>query len=279
MSTDPDTNPNANNEQLIVGQYQAEPSPLDKTATLAQLSNVAAQAEQWGVQLLVLPEMYMTGYNLTKDELNNVAETSDGALFEAVAKLCQQHQMAVFYGYGERTSDGALYNSAQLIDKEGISVLNYRKTHLWGELDRNLFSAGDALSPVVSVCGWQVGAAICYDIEFPETLRHLAIQGAEVAIVPTGLMSPYSEVAEKVVPVRAYENRMFVAYTNYCGAERDLHYVGCSSIADPNGLVLASAASESVLLTATLKRSALQEARASLPYLIERRPELYNTLS
>ena len=92
-------------------------------------------------------------------------------------------------------------------------------------------------------------------------------------------MSPYSEVAEKVVPVRAYENRMFVAYTNYCGAERDLHYVGCSSIADPNGLVLASATSESVLLTATLKRSALHDARASLPYLLERRPELYNTLS
>ena len=266
-------------EQLVIAQYQATPAPLDKAATLARLAEQAAQAEHWGVQLLVLPEMYMTGYNVTPTELNAIAETSDGALFEAIATLCQQHQLSVFYGYAERSGESTFYNSAQLIDSQGNSVLNYRKTHLWGDLDRNLFCPGDTLSPVVTLNGWRVGAAICYDLEFPETLRHLALSGAELVIVPTGLMSPWSEVADQVVPVRAYENRLFVAYTNYCGVERDLTYVGHSCIADPNGLVVASAESEPVLLTATLDRSVLTNARASLPYLTERRPELYSALT
>lgn len=267
------------NEKLVIAQYQALPSPYNKSVTLENLTEQVTQAEQWGVQLLVLPEMYMTGYNLTPTELNNIAEASNGALFEAIAQLCQQHQLAVLYGYAERGSDGRFYNSAQLIDSAGNSLLNYRKAHLWGDLDRNLFSPGDTLSPVVDLCGWRIGAAICYDIEFPETLRHLAINEAELVLVPTGLMSPYTEIADQVVPVRAYENRLFVAYTNYCGVERDISYVGHSCIADPHGLVLASASSEPVLLTATLERSVLQKARTALPYLTERRSELYGALT
>lgn len=267
------------NDKLVIAQYQQIPTPLDKEGSVSCLAEQAAQAELWGVQLLVLPEMSMTGYNLSIAEVNEVAEESNGALFESIAAICQRHNLAVMYGYAERGSDNNIYNTAQIIDKTGASILNYQKTHLWGDLDRKLFSAGKALSPVVDIDGWRVAAAICYDIEFPETLRHLAIQGAELAVVPTGLMAPYSEVATQVVPVRAYENRMFVAYTNYCGTERDLSYVGHSSIADPNGLVLASARDEPVLLSATLERSVLKEARLTLPYLAERRPELYNALT
>lgn len=266
-------------DTLVIAQYQQEPNPLDKTGSLARLSEQAVQAKDWGVQLLVTPEMCMTGYNLTPTELDQSAEASNGALFEAVANICQQNNLALIYGYAERGSQGAIYNSVQLIDHTGTSLLNYRKTHLWGDLDRNLFSAGDALSAVVNVSGWQVGAAICYDLEFPETLRHLAVQGAELVVAPTGLMSPWTEVADQVVPVRAYENRLFVAYTNYCGVERDIRYVGHSCTADPNGLILASATEKPVLLTATLERSVLTAARASLPYLTERRPELYGALT
>jgi len=168
---------------------------------------------------------------------------------------------------------------AQLIDGNGESLLNYQKAHLWGDLDRSLFTAGNTLSPVVEVCGWKVGAAICYDAEFPETLRHLALSGAELVVIPTGLMSPWREVAEQVIPVRAYENRFYVAYTNYCGEERDLTYEGYSCMADPNGLVVASALSESVLLTATLERQVLIDARAVLPYMSQRRPDLYTKLT
>ncbi len=266
-------------DTLVIGQYQQEPKPLDIAGSLKQLAAQLEQAKHWGVQLLITPEMAMTGYNISANEIDEIAEKPDGELFNAVANLCQMHSIAVVYGYAERGENNEIYNSVQLIDHTGASILNYRKTHLWGDLDRNLFSSGDVLSPVVSLYGWKIAAAICYDLEFPETIRHLTIRGAELVVVPTGLMAPYSEVAQQVVPVRAYENRIFIAYTNYCGAERDLNYVGCSSIVDPNGLVLASAASDPILLTATLNRSVLKTAKDALPYLTERRPELYGALT
>lgn len=269
----------SSDKTLIVAQSQQRPSALDVEGTLHRLAQTAEQAADWDAQLLVLPEMSITGYNITLTEIANVAEACDGRIFSNVATLCQKYNMAIVYGYAERGADGNYYNSAQLIDNNGVSLLNYRKTHLWGDLDRRLFTAGDALSPVVDVFGWKVGAAICYDSEFPETLRHLALNGAELVVIPTGLMTPWRDVAERVMPVRAYENQLYVAYTNYCGEERDITYEGYSSMADPNGHVLASALSESVLLTATLERQVLLDARAALPYLSQRRPELYATLT
>ncbi len=260
---------------LVIGQSQQLPCALNKVAAIKHLGLIAKQAADWGVQLLVLPEMSLTGYNLTVEEIKRVAEPRDGELFNQVAKLCQQNNIAIVYGYAEIDEQQRLFNSIQLINNEGNACLHYRKTHLWGELDRRLFTAGNALSPVVEFAGWKIAAAICYDVEFPETLRTLALDGAEVIVIPTGLMSPWTFVAQHMVPVRAAENGVFIAYTNYCGDERDLTYVGHSSIVDPAGAVLAGAKEQPVLLTATLNPESLENARKALPYLDERRPELY----
>jgi len=88
-------------------------------------------------------------------------------------------------------------------------------------------------------------------------------------------MKPWREVAEKVIPVRAYENQIFIAYCNYCGDENGLQYEGRSCIAGPDGTDLARAAQAPTMLTATLERQAIQDARSALPYHRDRRPELY----
>ena len=88
-------------------------------------------------------------------------------------------------------------------------------------------------------------------------------------------MQPWREVAEKVVPVRAYENQIFIAYCNYCGNENGLQYEGRSCIVGPDGKDLARAEQSPVLLTATLERKAMQQARSALPYHRDRRPALY----
>lgn len=260
---------------LVIGQSQQAPCPLNKTAAIEHLTLTAKQAAAWGVQLLVLPEMSLSGYNLTLEEIKRIAEPHNGELFDAVATICQQLNIAVVYGYAEVDDNQRLFNSIQLIDSDGKARLHYRKTHLWGELDRGLFTAGDVLSSVVELHGWQIAAAICYDVEFPETVRSLALAGAEVIVVPTGLMSPWTFVAQNIVPVRAAENGVFIAYTNYCGNERDIAYVGNSTTVDPTGAVLARALEQPVLLTATLNPQTLVDARSKLPYLNDRRPELY----
>jgi len=267
------------NDTLVIAQRQRASIPADTTAALAELEESMATAAGWGVSLLVIPEMAITGYNLRPDEVKTIAEPTDGALFTAVANLCTRYNMGVVYGYAELGADGNIYNAAQLIDATGKALLNYRKAHLWGDLDRQLFAAGDTLSAVVDFQGWKVSLAICYDAEFPETVRHAAVQGAELVLVPTALMSPWSDVATRLIPMRAYENRLFVAYTNYVGDERGIDYVGHSCIADPNGNLLAQATDQPVLLSATLDRDVLRKAREGLPYLANRRPELYDSLS
>ena len=167
----------------------------------------------------------------------------------------------------------------QLIDAHGKSLCNYRKTHLFGELDHSMFSKGPDSFPVIELNGWKLGLLICYDLEFPENTRRLALAGAELIVVPTANMAPYDFIADVTVRCRAFENQCYVAYANYCGHEGDIRYCGQSSVAAPNGKQIALAEHEPTLLVATLHRQQLADAKTGNVYLADRRPELYRELS
>jgi predicted amidohydrolase len=121
---------------------------------------------------------------------------------------------------------------------------------------------------------------ICYDIEFPEPARRLALAGADLVAVPTSLMAPYDVVARTLVPARAAENQLFVAYANRVGREGDLSYVGQSCVCGPDGGDVARAGrDEEALLVADLDLDAIARAREDHSYLGERRPGLYGALA
>lgn len=166
----------------------------------------------------------------------------------------------------------------QLIDAQGERLANYRKSHLFGDLDHAMFSAGDAALPIVELNGWKLGLLICYDLEFPENARRLALAGAELILVPTANMQPYEFIADVTVRARAIENQCFVAYANYCGHEGELQYCGQSSIAAPNGSRPALAGLDEALIVAELDRQLMDDSRAAYNYLHDRRPELYDDL-
>ena len=270
-----DRRPDTVTEELNVAALQHSPLPNDLNKTLQQLSEYAQQAADNGAQVLMVPEASMTGYNIPLADMQAIAQADDGELAGRVAELCIKHNLVIAYGFAEKAEDN-FYNCVQVIDAAGKVCSKYRKTHLWGDLDRTLFSAGADLAPLFSVGDWQVGLLICYDIEFPECARRLALEGADLLLVPTGLMKPWREVAEMVVPVRAYENQLYIAYTNYCGSEGDLTYEGRSCIVGPDGKDLARAESSTpALLSATLTKSAIANAKVALPYHRDRRPGLY----
>jgi len=212
-------------QDLTVAALQHIPIPNDLNGTLKQLSERATEASGEGAQILVVPEASITGYNITPTTMRAIAQSDDGELANSIAELCVRHRIAIAYGYAEKANNN-FYNCVQVIDATGSTCGKYRKTHLWGDLDRSLFTAGSDIAPLFSLHGWSVGLLICYDIEFPECARRLAMEGADLLLVPTGLMRPWREVAEMVVPVRAYENQLYIAYTNYCGNEADLTYEG-----------------------------------------------------
>ena len=117
---------------------------------------------------------------------------------------------------------------------------------------------------------WQIITAamlICYDVEFPEMVRAAAIAGADLVIVPTALRRRWSVIAEKLIPVRALENGIFLAYANWAGAEADWDYAGLSVIAGPDGSELARAGDSPQTIIATLDQAAIATIRPQLPYL------------
>lgn len=260
---------------MRIALFQATPHPLDVPGNLERLHQQAQQAAERGAQLLVCPEMFLTGYNIGAEAVGRLAEADDGPSAMAVVEIAQAHRIAIVYGYPERADDGQVYNSVQLIDAHGSSLCNYRKTHLFGELDRSLFSAGNDHFPVVELDGWKLGMLICYDVEFPENARRLALGGAELILVPTANMTPYDFICQVTVRARAQENQSYLVYANYCGAEHDIQYCGQSGIVGPDGSLLAMAGHDECQLLADLDREKVLQGRQNFPYLQDLRRELH----
>ena len=262
---------------MKIALYQGPGVPLDVAANLATLARQAETAAAHGARLLIAPEMFLSGYNIGPQAIAERAESVDGDSAAAVAGLAQQQAIAILYGYPER-ADGRIYNSVQLIDRDGRRLANYRKTHLFGDIDRDAFSPGDTATVIAEIDGWSTGLLICYDVEFPENVRRLALAGADFVAVPTAVMPPYDFVAERMVPTRAFENQLFVAYANRCDSENGLDYIGLSCVAGPDGKDLARAGRGEELIVAELARTQLDRWRQINTYLDDRRPQLYRDL-
>jgi predicted amidohydrolase len=256
---------------MQIALFQCHSQPLDVPGNLERLARRAHEARAAGARLLVTPEMYLTGYNIGAQAVRDLAQPADGAAMRQLAALAREADIALLYGYPERAADGRVYNSVQLLDRDGRALLNYRKTHLFGGLDRTMFSVGDEHFPVVELDGWRLGVLICYDLEFPENTRRLALAGANLIVVPTANMQPFEFVATVTVRSRAFENHCYVAYANYTGREASFEYCGRSSVAGPNGECSVLNDSEEGLLLVGLDAPAIAHAKASNDYLTDRR--------
>lgn len=224
---------------LRVAVWQCVSRPTDVEDNLARLG--AACAEVAGrADVLVTPEMFVTGYAIGREETRRLAEHPDGPIARRVADITRSTGVAVLYGYPELGTGGELYNAARLVDHGEVRG-HHRKLHLFGDLDRDRFTPGRQRPQAVDLRGHRVGLLICYDVEFPETTRWLAAQRAVAALVPTANMADYDLVPTVLVRARAYESGLFVAYANYAGREGPVEYGGLSTLCAPDGTVLAAA--------------------------------------
>lgn len=258
-------------DTLQLAVWQCPSQPLDLAGNLQRLAEQAALAASGGAELLICPEMFLTGYDIGAEAVRRLAEPADGSSSRAVADIARQHRIAIAWGYPERADDDRIHNAAQLRGPDGAWLGGYRKTHLFGELDRGMFAAGTGDEPVFTLHGWRVGLAICYDIEFPETARRLALAGADLIVVPTANMADYDIVPHTLLPARAVESQVYLAYANYCGHEGRQHYGGLSCVLAPDGESPLIAAREPALLRATLSRDRLARSRKRYPYLADAR--------
>jgi len=205
----------------------------------ANLERVVQRLSDIEADLIVLPELFTSGYQFaSKKEVRDLSEEIPGGPTTArLIQLARDRRMIIAAGLPER-SGRQCYNSSVLIGPKGF-VAVYRKIHLFYE-EKLWFSPGDIGFRVFRVGGVRLGMMVCFDWLFPESVRSLALQGAEIICHPSNLVLPYCPDA---MVLRCLENRVFSVTANRIGTERrrgkpPLIYIGQSEVVSPKGVVL-----------------------------------------
>ncbi|WP_201558131.1 carbon-nitrogen hydrolase family protein [Psychrobacter sp. 72-O-c] len=243
---------------------QTNPVRADPSANLEAFEDLCQLAVAAKVDLLVMPELALTGYNIF-ERLDTLAESVDGPIVTQVAKLAIKYNLHLLFGLAERHSDGQLTNSAILLDGSGKRLATYHKRQLWGR-EHECFTAGKKCCVVDTRLG-RLGLMICYDNEFPEVARELVQEGAEIILSPTANMIPNAERQILQIRARAMDNQCFVACINRSGIEGNLHYCGNSLVAGPDGEVLGRLGIDSGILIVDIDLARINESRSHQDYL------------
>lgn len=258
---------------MKIGFLQFAPVLGDVQATMDSIDRLVGRAA--GADLLVLPELCNSGYNFRSAEeaWETAEEIHDGVFVQYLVSLCQKHGFHIVSGLNEREGD-RLYNSAVLIGPQGYEG-KYRKLHLFLN-EKDHFRPGDVGLPVFDIGECKVGMLVCFDWQFPEAWRILALKGADIICHPANLVLP--GLAQRAVPIHALTNRIFVVTANRIGTEGDLTFTGLSTIADPTGKVLHQALPEKEevgLIDIDLVQARDKNVTVRNHIFADRRPEEY----
>lgn len=234
--------------RLALWQGTSPAADIDAACTQAEAALAAAAA--MGAVALVLPEVWLPGYN--QPDVPTHALPLDSPPLLRLAASARAQRTALVVGYAERDGDH-LYNSAACFGPDGTLLCNYRKVQLYGPREQAIYTAGDRV-PIFRLGEETAAILICYDVEFAPHVKSLADRGATVILCPTANMAPFTHVAHHTVPAMAANHGLAIAYANYCGTEGDLTYTGRSTIAGPHGEILARAGETPALLVADIPR-------------------------
>lgn len=254
-----------------------------------KLRNLAAQ----GVQFIVFPEAFLTGYAVENEaEARRIAIDVRGADADTVddahpsviiiQSACREFRVHAVVGFAG--SDGQkLYNGAILFEPNG-RMRRYVKTHL-PELGFDKYVVRGSRLPVFDTALGRIGILICYDIRFPEAARVLGLERADIIAVPTNWPEGAEVSPHYMAPARAAENRLFVVTCNRVGVENGFRFIGKSAIHDITGLATASAGNEEAVLVADIdivrarnKRTVVIPGKYETDTFATRYPEIYGRI-
>lgn len=238
-------------------------------------------------QLIVFPECMLSGYCFASlAEGIAIAEPLDGDSVQEIVRWCKSTGNFVAFGMLELSPTGGIYNSCPLVGPNGV-VGCYRKIHLpFLGIDRFTLPGTEPYQ-AFDADGLMVGVHICYDASFPESSRCLALEGADLLILPTN-WPPGADTFAKYLPnARALENNVYFMSVNRIGFERGFRFIGQSRICDPNGLPLADAPHEKeCIITAEIdierarnKRLVRVPKEHVIDRWADRRPESYHAIT
>jgi predicted amidohydrolase len=256
----------------------------EKQANIDRAGQLVAQAAAAGARLVVLPEKW-NGFGSSKILRACAEGLDDGESVAAMRDWAREHGIHLVGGsITERSESGRLFNTSLVFDPRGDLVATYRKIHLFDvEVGGHVYRESDVEDPgeeiaTADVEGWTVGLSVCYDLRFPELYRILTLRGANVLVVPAAFtMATGRDHWELLLRARAVENQCYVIaagdWGEHPGGRRTY---GRSMIVDPWGVVIAQASDGDGVVTAVIETARVEEVRASLPALANRRPLAYD---
>jgi predicted amidohydrolase len=262
----------------------------DKGTNIEAACGLIRRAAEGGAQLIVLPELWT--YLGPERGNHEHAEPIPGPLTQRLGELARHLGVLLHAGsfveadYG--TGSERLYNTAVFFDTRGEVVARYRKIHLFDSdpvpgtppyRESATISPGNELV-AFSCDGLHVGLATCYDLRFPELFRALALQGAELVLVPAAFtLETGRDHWEVLVRARAIENGCYMLAPAQWGTRPEGRATfGHSMIVDPWGIVIAQASDGVGVAWAELDTERVNGARQRMPVLANRRPECYGPL-
>lgn len=253
----------------------------DVAANLARIDSLVCAAAAQGATVAVLPELATTGY-FVGDRLGALAESIPGPTTDALGRIAQRHQCYIMAGMIER-GRACYYNSAALLAPDGSLHGAYRKIHLFSA-EREAFTPGTEPA-LFDIAGARVALTICYDLIFPEYIRRLVLEGAQVILNSTDWITNDWQrglgwggpVVSGLVATRALENTVHVAMADRVGVEEGWKSLGHSCIAAPSGGFLAKVDEGEGVAVASLEldHPDWQQWRTVATYLDDRQPDLY----
>ena len=242
----------------------------DIDANVAEVKAAVARVAAQGCGLAVLPEMWSCGFDYRN--LPELAKRTPEVV-EEMGRLSAEYGLVLVGSLPEPDGE-KVCNTAYLLDR-GSLVGTYRKIHLFSLMNEDRsFTGGDSWL-VADTSAGRIGVFICYDLRFPEMARRLALEGAEILVVPGEWPKPRKEHWRSLLKARAIENQLFVVAANCCGVVGKLDFFGSSLIIGPKGEFLAEGGYDNCELTATLDFSVMESWRQQIPCFRDRKPEYY----
>lgn len=230
--------------------------------------------------LLVLPELFTTGYTFTsKKEVETMAETNHGQTADFLKELSKLTGATMIGGFIERDNN-KIYNSLLIVSGEEV-IDTYRKIHLFNK-EKLWFTPGDKPLKVYNINGVKIGAMICFDWIFPEVCRTLTLQGMQVLAHPSNLVMPY---CQRAMVTRCLENRIFAVTANRIGNEKrgedNFTFTGASQITGSDGKILSFAPtdkSQVSIIEIDEKQADNKMINAYNNVITDRRTNFYDTI-
>ncbi|MEH7125842.1 carbon-nitrogen hydrolase family protein [Bacillus sp. JJ1773] len=236
----------------------------DKAANMEKVMLYIKQAIDQGAKLIVLPELFSTGYCVEDLDIK-LAETLNGETISKLLNVSQENDIYIAGAIIEKGNEhGMLFDTAFLVGPEGL-VGHHRKIHLWnGEKDR--FLKGDDYSVFQTKLG-SIGLQVCYEIGFPEGARIQALKGADLVLYPSAFGLPRLYAWEIASRARALENGIFIIAANRAGRDKNVVFAAHSKIISPNGSVVVTAGEEEGIIVGEVNLDYVAQQRKEIPYL------------